>query len=109
MINESEEFHYSNISDFQNKEKSGISNNKIENLMGELTHLMDNLENKDQTVEKEPHFSNSALLNNTVNNQNNSNHLINLSSSNNQGNLVPNFNNCSNIANDMQKTGPKKT
>lgn len=36
--------------------------------MGDLTHLMDNLEkNKDQTVEKEIHFSNSALLNNTEN------------------------------------------
>ncbi len=36
--------------------------------MGDLTHLMDNLDKaKDVTVEKEPHFSNSNLLNNTEN------------------------------------------
>lgn len=47
-------------------------------------------------MEKEPHFSNSALLNNTLNNQNNSNVMTNLSSSQN-GNPIPNFNNFSNI------------
>lgn len=38
--------------------------------MGDLTHLMDEIQDKDNTVEKEPHFSNSNLLNNTVNNIN---------------------------------------
>lgn len=50
--------------------------------MGDLSHLMDNLERKDITVEKDPHFSNSAYLNITMNNQNNSNAGLNLSSSN---------------------------
>lgn len=64
--------------------------------MGDISHLMDNLERKDTTVENEPHFSNSALLNNTINNQNTSNAIINLSINNNNTN-VPNFNNFSNI------------
>lgn len=95
VINESAEFNSENLSVIQKQEKSLISN-KIENWMGDLSHLMENLERKDNTVDKEPHFSNSALLNNTLNNQNTSNGMMNLSSSQN-GNQVPNFNNFSNI------------
>ena len=44
--------------------------NKAENLMGELTRLMDNFDiGRDVTVDKEPHLSNSnsCIHNNTVN------------------------------------------
>lgn len=68
VINESEEFNNSNFSEFPKNEKEVVYT-KIENLMLELTRLMDGLDHniKDNTVDKEPHFSNSALLNNTLN------------------------------------------
>ena len=67
VINESEEFNNSNFSDQKNEKE--VVYTKIENLMLELTRLMDGLDHniKDVTVDKEPHFSNSALLNNTLN------------------------------------------
>lgn len=67
IIDETDEFNSSNLSLIQNK---SLLSNRMEFLMGDLTHLMDEIQDKDNTVEKEPHFSNSNLLNNTVNNIN---------------------------------------